>query len=218
VRHLTCGTFGLPGGPGDLDRKGVGVVVDARILHTTAALREAILRLAADRPVSRITVADVTRAAGINRATFYSHAVSPGSLLADVLTPELDRIREDDAAARRAAFERGAGPDELESITRRGIDAVVEHVVSYKDIYGKALPDPEDGSLHRLLVDHFTVSSAQHIRELPAEGRPELLDDVAAGFVAQGFVGAIEAWLAGPRRSRKSLVQTITLSFPAWWR
>lgn len=193
-------------------------MVDARILHTTAALREAILRLAADRPVSSITVADVTRAAGINRATFYSHAVSPGSLLADVLTPELDRIRDDDAAARRAAFERGAGPDELEAITRRGIDAVVEHVVAYKDIYGKALPDPEDGSLHRLLVDHFTISSAQHIRELPAEGRPELLDDVAAGFVAQGFVGAIEAWLAGPRRSRKSLVQTITLSFPAWWR
>ncbi|MGL3199995.1 MULTISPECIES: TetR family transcriptional regulator [Curtobacterium] len=192
-------------------------MVDARILHTTAALREAILRLAADRPVSRITVADVTRAAGINRATFYSHAVSPGSLLADVLTPELDRIRDADAAARRAAFDRGAGPDELAAITRRGIDAVVEHVVAHKDIYGKALPDPEDGSLHRLLVDHFTVSSAQHIRDLPA-GRPELLDDVAAGFVAQGFVGAIEAWLAGPRRSRKALVETITLSFPAWWR
>jgi AcrR family transcriptional regulator len=192
-------------------------MVDARILHTTAALREAILRLAADRPVSRITVADVTRAAGINRATFYSHAVSPGSLLADVLTPELDRIRDTDAAARRAAFDRGAGPDELAAITRRGIDAVVEHVVAHKEIYGKALPDPEDGSLHRLLVDHFTVSSAQHIRELPA-GRPELLDDVAAGFVAQGFVGAIEAWLAGPRRSRKALVETITLSFPAWWR
>ncbi|WP_242088431.1 TetR family transcriptional regulator [Curtobacterium sp. DN_7.5] len=192
-------------------------MVDARILHTTAALREAILHLAADRPVSRITVADVTRAAGINRATFYSHAVSPGSLLADVLTPELDRIRDDDAAARRAAFERGADADELAAITRRGIDAVVEHVVAHKDIYGKALPDPEDGSLHRLLVDHFTVSSARHIAELP-EDRPALLDDVAAGFVAQGFVGAIEAWLAGPRRSRRALVETITLSFPAWWR
>jgi len=191
-------------------------VVDARILHTTAALREAILRLAADRPVSTITVADVTRAAGINRATFYSHAVSPGSLLADVLTPELDRIREDDAEARRTAAARGASADELAAITRRGIDAVVEHVVSHRDIYAKGLPDTEDASLHRLLVEHFTVSSAQHIRELPTE-RPTMLDDVAAGFVAQGFVGAIEAWLAGPRRSRRSLVETITLSFPSWW-
>ncbi|WP_022907921.1 MULTISPECIES: TetR/AcrR family transcriptional regulator [unclassified Curtobacterium] len=193
-------------------------MVDARILHTTAALREAILRLAADRPVSEITVADVTRAAGINRATFYSHAVSPGSLLADVLTPELDRIRQDDADARRVAANRGADLDELAMITRRGINAVVEHVVAHRDIYGKALPDPNDASLHRLLVEHFTVSSEQHIRSLDGEHRPELLDDVAAGFVAQGFVGAIEAWLAGPRRSRKALVDTIVLSFPSWWR
>ena len=193
-------------------------MVDARILHTTAALREAILRLAADRPVSAITVADVTRAAGINRATFYSHAVSPGSLLADVLTPELDRIRDEDAAARAAAAERGAGRDEFASITRRGIGAVIEHVVAHRDIYCNALPDPEDASLHRLLVGHFTVSSVQHIRSLDPEHVPELLDDVAAGFVAQGFVGAIEAWLAGPRRSRKALVDTIVLSFTSWWR
>ncbi|MGY2897780.1 AcrR family transcriptional regulator [Curtobacterium sp. PvP017] len=192
-------------------------MVDARILHTTAALREAILRLAADRPVSEITVADVTRAAGINRATFYSHAVSPGSLLADVLTPELDRIRQDDADDRRAAAARGADAAELAAITRRGINAVVEHVTTHRDIYAKALPDPNDASLHRLLVGHFTESGALHIRELDAERRPELLDDVAAGYVAQGFVGAIEAWLAGPRRSRKALVETITLSFPAWW-
>lgn len=192
-------------------------MVDARILHTTAALREAVLRLAADRPVSEITVADVTRAAGINRATFYSHAVSPGSLLADVLTPELDRIREDDAAAHRAAVERGAGPEDLAAITRRGIDAVIDHVTAHRDIYERALPDPNDGSLHRLLVDHFTVSSAMHISELDPATKPDIIDDVAAGFVAQGFVGAIEAWLAGPRRSRRALVATITQSFPGWW-
>lgn len=192
-------------------------MVDARILHTTAALREAVLRLAAARPVSQITVADVTRAAGINRATFYSHAVSPGSLLADVLTPELDRIREDDAAARRVAVEHGAGPDDLAAITRRGIDAVVDHVTAHRDIYALALPDPADASLHRLLVDHFTVSSTMHIRELDPRAKPEIIDEVAAGFVAQGFVGAIEAWLGGPRRSRKALVETITRSFPAWW-
>ena len=192
-------------------------MVDARILHTTAALRDAILRLAADRPVSAITVADITRAAGINRATFYSHAVSPGSLLADVLTPELDHIRDEDAAARAAAAERGAGPDEFAAITRRGIGAVIEHVVAHRDIYCNALPDPEDASLHRLLVGHFTASSVQHIRSLDPEHLPELLEDVAAGFVAQGFVGAIDAWLAGPRRSRKALVDTIVRSFPSWW-
>ena len=90
-------------------------------------------------------------------------------------------------------------------------------MVTHREIYMRALPDANDASLHRLLVEHFTVSSAIHIRELDPATRPELLDDVAAGFVAQGFVGAIEAWLAGPRRSRRALVDTITQSFPAWW-
>lgn len=134
-----------------------------------------------------------------------------------MLTPELDRIREDDAAAHRAAVERGAGPEDLAAITRRGIDAVIDHVTAHRDIYERALPDPNDGSLHRLLVDHFTVSSAMHISELDPATKPDIIDDVAAGFVAQGFVGAIEAWLAGPRRSRRALVATITQSFPAWW-
>ncbi|WNY34810.1 hypothetical protein Q9Q99_06605 [Curtobacterium flaccumfaciens] len=107
-------------------------------------------------------------------------------MLADVLTPELDRIRQEDADDRRAAADRGAGADELATITRRGINAVVEHVMTHRDIYGKALPDPNDASLHRLLVEHFTVSSALHIRELDPARRPDLLDDVAAGFVAQG--------------------------------
>lgn len=186
-------------------------MVDARILHTTAALREAVLRLAADRPVSEITVADVTRAAGINRATFYSHAVSPGSLLADVLTPELDRIRERDVEARRAGT---ATPSDL---TRIAIEGVVDHVVAHREIYRRALPDPNDASLLRLLVEHFTVSCIEHIRALDPDRKPPVVDEVAAGFVAQGFAGAIAAWLAGPRRSRKALVETIVLSFPAWW-
>jgi AcrR family transcriptional regulator len=186
-------------------------MVDARILHTTAALKEAVLRLASVTPISQVTVADVTRAAGINRATFYSHAVSPGSLLADVLTPELDDIRHADARAREQP---GAN---LEALTRKGIEAVVDHVVAHRDIYRNALPDPEDASLHRLLVDHFTVSCVEHIRSMPTPLRPEMLVDAAARFVAQGFVGAIEAWLAGPRRSRKALVDTIVFSFPSWW-
>jgi AcrR family transcriptional regulator len=186
-------------------------MVDARILHTNAALKRAILQLAQDRPVSTVTVADVTRVAEINRATFYSHAVSPGSLLAAVLTPELDAIREEDAALRRA-------PDaDPAAVTRKGINAVVDHIIAHRDIYRQALPDPNDGSLHGLLVEHFSVSALQHITALPPASRPDLLQDVAAGFVAHGFVGAIASWLTGGRRSRKALVDTITASFPAWW-
>jgi AcrR family transcriptional regulator len=187
-------------------------MVDARIVQTTKSLHAAIVELASTTPVSSITVADVTRAAGINRATFYSHATSPGALLTDVLTPELDAIRAADLAARDA----GAGtPSE---ITRRGMERVVDHIVKYREIYRLALPDPLDASTHRVLSRHFEESSMLHIQYHSSGDLPEgLSNTLAAGLVAHGLTGVIENWLTGKRSSRKSLVDNIVLLLPVWW-
>jgi len=187
-------------------------MVDARIVQTTKALHTAIVELASTTPVSTITVADVTRTAGINRATFYSHATSPGSLLADVLTIDLDRIRAADLVMREEST-----LDPL-AITRRGMEAVVEHVATYRDIYRLALPDPSDASTHRVLASHFETSTLGHF-ELAEPGRiPEgVAVPLAAAFIAHGLVGLIEAWLSGKRSSRKTLVDNIMLMLPIWW-
>jgi AcrR family transcriptional regulator len=188
-------------------------MVDARIVQTTKALHGAIVELASKQPVSTITVADVTRAACINRATFYSHATSPGGLLTDVITPELDQIRLDDQAARAAS----AGDDGAE-ITRRGIERVVDHVVRYRDMYRLALPDALDASIHKALAAHFETSSLQHIERLPEGSLPDGLSvHIAAGWFAHALVGAIEAWLRGKRTSRKALLDTMTAMMPTWW-
>jgi len=188
-------------------------MVDARIVQTTKALHTAIVELASKQPVSTITVADVTRAAGINRATFYSHATSPGALLTAVITPELDAIRAADAAARDAA------PDaDGAEITRRGVEKVVDHVVRYREMYRLALPDPLDASIHQALAGHFETSSLQHISRLPEGALPEGLSvHIAAGFFAHALVGAVEAWLGGKRTSRKTLLDTIVAMVPSWW-
>lgn len=188
-------------------------MVDARIVQTTKALHTAIVELASATPVSSITVADVTRAAGINRATFYSHATSPGALLVDVLTPELDAIRADDAVLRESS-----GLDDA-AITRKGMERVVDHVVKYRDIYRLALPDALDASTHRVLAHHFEVSSLHNLEQSrDRTDRPEGLSlPLAAGFVAHGLVGVIETWLTGKRASRKTLVDNIMLMFPTWW-
>ncbi|GAA4677233.1 TetR/AcrR family transcriptional regulator [Frondihabitans cladoniiphilus] len=187
-------------------------MVDARIVQTTKSLHAAIVELASVTPVSAITVADVTRAAGINRATFYSHATSPGALLTDVLTPELDEIR-------RADFElREAGSLDGTAITRKGMERVVDHVVKYRDIYRLALPDPLDASTHRALASHFEESSLAHFESYRAGDLPEGISTaLAAGFIAHGLVGVIEKWLTGKRSSRKALVDNIVQLLPIWW-
>jgi AcrR family transcriptional regulator len=187
-------------------------MVDARIVQTTKALHSAIVELASKTPVSAITVADVTRAAGINRATFYSHATSPGSLLADVLVIDLDRIRAADSALRLEST-----LDPL-AITRRGMEAVVEHVATHRDIYRLALPDPSDASTHRVLASHFEISSLGHFEQAAPDTIPEgVAVPLASAFIAHGLVGLIERWLTGKRSSRKTLVDNIMLMLPAWW-
>lgn len=46
---------------------------DARVRYTIMVLKESLLACLAQRPINRITVKEVCEAAGINRATFYTH-------------------------------------------------------------------------------------------------------------------------------------------------
>lgn len=46
---------------------------DARVRYTRRMIKESFLSLLREKPVNKITVKEVCEAAGINRATFYSH-------------------------------------------------------------------------------------------------------------------------------------------------
>lgn len=187
-------------------------MVDARIVQTTKALHTAIVDLASAAPVSSLTVADVTRAAGINRATFYSHASSPGGLLAQVLSPELESIRLADTQLREA------GQLEHSTITRKSLERVVDHVATYREVYRHALPDPLDASTHRVLAHHFDEMARIHFDRRTAKGLPAGLSPIiATGYVSHGLVGAIEAWVTGKRSSRKAVVDSLVILLPTWW-
>lgn len=55
-----------------------------RILLTKRLLQEGLLRLLETKDLEKISVTELCREAGINRATFYNHYDSPLSLLADI--------------------------------------------------------------------------------------------------------------------------------------
>lgn len=59
-----------------------GVSIDPRIRRTRRLLSEALVELCAEKKYASITVADITRNAGINRATFYLHFEDKDDLLA----------------------------------------------------------------------------------------------------------------------------------------
>lgn len=67
-------------------------MVDERIRKTRAALAEAVLALAAERDFAAVTVADITRRAGIGYATFFRHYPGKDELLADVADLLIDEL------------------------------------------------------------------------------------------------------------------------------
>ena len=66
-----------------------------RIALTKKLLQEGLLRLLEQKTLDRISVTELCRESGINRATFYNHYNSPQDLLVSIeckLTDELERI------------------------------------------------------------------------------------------------------------------------------
>jgi len=66
-----------------------------RIILTKRLLQEGLLRLLETKELDKISVTELCRESGINRATFYNHYSSPQDLLSDLesrLTEELSQI------------------------------------------------------------------------------------------------------------------------------
>ena len=66
-----------------------------RIILTKRLLQEGLLRLLETKDLDKISVTELCRESGINRATFYNHYCSPQDLLTDMemqITLELDQL------------------------------------------------------------------------------------------------------------------------------
>ncbi len=67
--------------------------IDRRVLYTKMFLREALLELLRDKPISKITPTELCRRAGINRNTFYTHFQSAEDLLENVEEELFDKVK-----------------------------------------------------------------------------------------------------------------------------
>ena len=66
---------------------------DARVRYTRSVLKEAFLSLLSKKPVNKITVKEVCEAAGLNRATFYTHYGDCFDLMASIEQELIDAFK-----------------------------------------------------------------------------------------------------------------------------
>ncbi|TCC49546.1 TetR/AcrR family transcriptional regulator [Kribbella pittospori] len=182
---------------------------DARMARTDRALEDAVLRLASGRPVSRISVAELTQTAGVTRPTFYHRFRSPLELLLAVLDADLAELYRHEDEWRT---QEGLSSDEA---LRRATGAIVDHVVRFAGIYRQTLENPADRGVYDALVRHFSDYSLAFMAA--SANVPDGDRELMAQFVSHGFAGAIKAWLADDRLSRDELVDAVVACAPAWW-
>jgi len=180
--------------------------MDARIVRTTRVLEQAVVELAAEKPISQVTVSELCSRAGVTRRTFYNRFDSPGQVLAQALRRDLISLAEDDSRRRAAATE----PPTV--LLRLANADIIDHVLRYQDIYRHA-----DTLVFDVLVDHFVGYSVAFIRRVPNLRLTDEGIELAARFVANGFAGAISAWLRNPAITRDVLEDAVATVAPAWW-
>lgn len=186
-------------------------MVDARIVRTRNGLAEAVIDLAGTTRVSRISVAELARRAGINRATFYDHYSSPSELLAETLAAEF--------SAMQAKYLQLHGTERTpESALRIGLRGLLEHVEGRRGIYQRALgtsPDPEVASV---LTEMFSAACFGVLQNITTPTMPSTRANVVARYAAAASIAAIGYWLEDPELSREELVEVLADALPKWWR
>lgn len=149
--------------------------------------------------------------AGVTRATFYNRCTSPLELLIQVRYADLARgHREEDA--RRA--QGGYPPEQL---LRLATAEVADHVDRFRDVYRNALHDPADRGVYEALTRHFADYALAFIERSAHPGPPAANHRIVAQFLAHGFAGAINAWLADDAVTKADLVEAAVVCAPAWW-
>ena len=190
--------------------------IDARVARTQQQLRSAALTLAAEAPIESISVADLAREAGINRATFYKHADSPTQLLWDALVEDLDVMR--------AGFlEHAAAPTiDFVALWRQAAHDTAAHVARFEGIYRQGCTEGVSGAVHALLSRHIAVSMQELFERNPTllpKRRPAdraLLAAAYASYLGHGLTAILREWFCSGAEDVDVYADAVINALPTW--
>jgi len=152
---------------------------DARVVRTREALRQAMVDLAAERPLEAITVRAIAERAGVGYATFFRHYADKEALLADVADVLTRDFLREVAPLLRAKDRLGAA---------RSLCAYVEdHLAIHQ-----ALIAGEAGVTVRAGMLRQTMETMAVARVRPPEGP---LDDLILFHVVSTILNLLAWWL-----------------------
>lgn len=184
---------------------------DPRFVRSRSRLHEAVLELAAELPLSKITVTALATRAEVHRSTVYDHASSPTEILRQALYVELDELR-----GRFIVDESG-------SVTEL-VQGVITHLERHRAIY-RRMNDEDGAQIREILSTHFQTSLGMLIRrermtfpDLNLTLTQQEIARVATQALCDTHVGVFAWWLNMPEpRDPQVALSLMELVVPRWW-
>jgi len=190
--------------------------MDPRSARSRIALVAAVYRLASTRDIAEISVAEITREAGLTRDTFYRHARDPADLLATALHEELTENMAD--------FHRMPVAHGTDSVFTEPTRVLLTHVAFHAQIYRHSTGGRLGDRLRSVLVETARDILASHLRSHPEIAPPQVRPedprafDMVVAYAAGGTVAAVQSWLtSGDTDNIDEAVHIILSAAPQWW-
>lgn len=86
-----------------------------------------------------------------------------------------------------------------------------------RGVYEHSLGDSADRGVYEALVSHFAHYAMAFVDRCAHPALPGANRQVISQFVAHGFAGAIQAWMADDAVTKDDLVDAALACAPAWW-
>ncbi|MFI6404743.1 TetR/AcrR family transcriptional regulator [Streptomyces sp. NPDC050548] len=157
---------------------------DPRVRRSRAALEVALRELVTERDLRQISVADLTKRAGVNRSTFYEHYADVHDLAVAACTATYDELVATEPIPRSQLAPDG-------SPLPNPLPALFTHVAAHAPLYRALLCDEGSARMINHLLHRITLA-ARTSRGLPVE--TDTTDPVSA-FLAGAILGTVMDWL-----------------------
>lgn len=177
---------------------------DPRVTRTRELLQNAFLKLLEEKPYERITIADITGAATVNRKTFYLHYETKDHLLRSVT----DHILDDLFGEARESQPSDLSIDEQQAYIAGRIFAYVKKHRAFFEVMfeRKAMTD-----FVQYMKRYFARFYEEKFANLD-ESRLPVQKDVIASYIGSAYVGVIHGWLNdGMRQTPEEMTRQMIL-------
>ena len=175
--------------------------MDRRKQYTRKVLREELIRLLVDKPISSVTVKELCELADINRSTFYSHYKDPYDLL--------DKIGEEIVEDMSVALHSYNYKKEEEVLQMT--EKILEYIAERSEICQVLLSEHGDTAFKKrvMKLTHHIIMS-KWIDEYHLHGK---LSEYIPLMVVSGGIDAIQSWLANGRQESTAEMASIIHHF-----